>query len=461
MSTGLLIIPLKLRLRIYEYVLCTQGSVHIIPSSARNWKTPGAMGWETPRFAQRVELNYPPSEPNTGDDNDRTSDSGESGEQWEDTSDAGSAAEDTGEEDASDEGTGKEDMVEEDTVDDGLHSDTLHPNDDGDAKFEHLLMRSEGPTKEEVLFEESLIFRGGVLTLDPTLCDEFDEEEDNGTDEDTSEDEDEDEGGDFKTLRSRLRGSRYKMETMRPFDLRLLRVNRQINREATPIFYSGVNFVPDADPGDTIRFFKTLPPRALQSISTITITDEQLLGDDGPSRRCWTGNDVPPLTTGCPSMSTPFGAFLATDMPHLTDVYLYTPIGGDEDWYCVWAPTELCKMLCHGKLQRLHYVFMGSAVAKALRTIPNSKKCFNRIFETLGRRTAEHEYDLHYPPPNDPPAKSEKEHERLRKRTLKWFDDRDAYVKQHNKLFAWKWGDRRINMGSSGNAQAVITTWMK
>lgn len=139
-------------------------------------------------------------------------------------------------------------------------------------------------------------------------------------------------------------------------------------------------------------------------------------------------------------------------MPKLTDICLYTLMYGDDDWHCTWAPDELGKMLCVGRLRRLHYVFMGEKVAKALRTIPQSHACFERLFDEglPGRGTASNKFELRFPAPgmDEPIPTTSKEHERLRRRTLKWFEHHDRYVKAHDKLFGWKWRDRNISMGS-------------
>lgn len=189
---------------------------------------------------------------------------------------------------------------------------------------------------------------------------------------------------------------RYNLEAIDlfDFDLSLLYVNRQINAESTPIFYGGINFVPDCDSVDAIRFFKQLPTRAIENITTLTVSELVLLGDDGPSRNCWSGEVTKPLTKGCPAMITPMGAFIATSLPKLTDIYLYTPVYGDEDWYCIWAPAELGKLLCHGKLQRLHYVFMGQKAAEVLSKGLTSQKGYEWLFSDNlpGYQTAKYEF---------------------------------------------------------------------
>ena len=227
------------------------------------------------------------------------------------------------------------------------------------------------------------------------------------------------------------------METLHPFHLGLLRVNRQINEEATPVFYGGNNFVPDADPVYTIRSFKTLPTLALHTITKLTITQELLMADDGPSRECWSGNIRRPLTKGSPAMTTPMGAFLATCMPKLTDIFLYMPFGGSGDWYCDRADEELCKLLCHGKIQRLHYVFMGKSVAKALRTASSSDACLATIYHRrLGVSAAEVEYELSHPQPDATGSRDDEEHELFRQELGQWFDAKDRYADAHVRLFA-------------------------
>lgn len=188
-------------------------------------------------------------------------------------------------------------------------------------------------------------------------------------------------------------------------------------------------------------------------MATITIVQDLLKGDHGPSGICWSGTVSTPLTTGSPAMVTPMGTSLATWMPKLTDVYLYTPFGGDEDWYCTWVPNELCKLLCHGKLKRLHYVFVGETVVRELQTISNSRKCFDRISNIP--ESARRKLSLCCI------IRSRSIAEQQRQRVLRWLDDRDRCMKAYRGLFAWKWGDGDVSMSSSGCVQAVVTTWMK
>ncbi|KAK5122572.1 hypothetical protein LTR85_003835 [Meristemomyces frigidus] len=206
-----------------------------------------------------------------------------------------------------------------------------------------------------------------------------DEDEDGG---DTSDDED---------YPWRRRG-RYELAAFRRLDVALLQVNRQIHSEALPIFYGGTTFLIDCDGKAAIRFFRKVPIPARKAITSLALGGETLLADDAGVRWTWSGDLAhPKLSTPAP-MVTPFGAFLATKLPKLEQLYVYVPYGGTEDFYCSHAPPELV----HG----------SSSQKKALSKLRSMAK--------------------------------------------------SVWVGQNPVWIDWKWGDRSIDMGSDGMVQAVI-----
>ena len=415
MTSPLWKLTIELRQRIYGLVLCTQGPAIVLTHSWEAYRCDDEDGES--RFDQPAEQRYPPTDKG-----------------W------------------------KKSKAKKKTGARSSQSD--------DPMFEHLLVHSLAiPADECALEDYGLSFRDGKVEMGPNPDAEEgfpDDEEDEYDDESEDENEDSEDAFDSFVPYTKHRPS-YELHALEPFNLALLYVNRQINDEATPVFYRGIDFVPSSDAVQAMRFFKTLPARALQNITTVMISSDLLLGDDAPSRLSWSGEPTQSLTRSAPSMSTPFGAFLAIEMPKLADVYLYTPIGGDEDYYCTWAPSEMCRLLCSGRIERLHYVFQGEEVAEVLATTRSSHECFERISDPpLGRRTAENEWETVRPPPDDGPyPETMAEREALRQAMLAWFDEQDRYIERHSKLFEWKWGSRDIAMGPRETVQAVVTTWLK
>ena len=184
----------------------------------------------------------------------------------------------------------------------------------------------------------------------------------------------------------------------------------------------------------------------------MAITNLPLMGDDGPSRRAWSGDPASPCYRGVDGLTlgTPFAATLAKHLPNLKVFSLYVPWSGDSDWYCTWATTELSMMLKYRRIQQLNHVFFGQDTVKSLQT--NSQDCYEELMGRLadGEKLAQHEFALRDPHVTGPYT------DESRKKTQQRMRREDAYLKDDAKPFAWRWADRELDMGMCGNVQAVV-----
>lgn len=66
----------------------------------------------------------------------------------------------------------------------------------------------------------------------------------------------------------------------------------------------------------------------------MAITNAPLMGDDGPSRRAWSGKIGSPSYRAEDGLTllTPFAATLAKNLPNLEEFSLYVPWSGNDDW---------------------------------------------------------------------------------------------------------------------------------
>ncbi|KAK3671067.1 hypothetical protein LTR78_009028 [Recurvomyces mirabilis] len=154
------------------------------------------------------------------------------------------------------------------------------------------------------------------------------------------------------------------------------------------------NIVLDMDGGEAIRFLRALPQKGIEHIHTLAITGSQLMGDDGPSRRAWSGDIRRSRIVGPVRMHTPFGELLA-HVPKLTQVDLYTPYGGNEDFYCTWGPVEIQTLLAYGHLRFPNLVFFGEDTVEALQK-STLEECYDRLMECFEDSFATHEFELEY-----------------------------------------------------------------
>ncbi|KAK4909493.1 hypothetical protein LTR49_021713 [Elasticomyces elasticus] len=275
------------------------------------------------------------------------------------------------------------------------------------------------------------------------------ESEEDGYDSDEPDDDEEDDDDYMTSTRSNKKT--YGIIAVTPFSLSLLRVNRQLHEEATPVFYSGTRFLMDVDGGAALKFFDQLPLTNFNCITAVTITGCALMGDDGPSRRAWSGSINQPRHTGPPTMLTPYGSLLA-NMAKLKHLSLYLPYGGNEDWYCSYAPIEAQMLLIAERIETLSFVFLGEDTVEALQKYKKSQECYERLMGLQDENAAKHEFAMKYQLPEgyDP---------KLRALTRKWWSRMDEYVKENTagSRFTWEWGDRDIGFGNDGNVQAVLT----
>jgi hypothetical protein len=242
-----------------------------------------------------------------------------------------------------------------------------------------------------------------------------------------------------------------------PVHTGLLSVNKQISEEALPVFYRNTTLVLDADGFSCMRFIRSLPRATRKRITSMALANSPLMGDDGPSRRAWSGDPGSPCYRAADGLTlvTPFAATLAKNLPNLKVFSLYVPRLGDEDWYCIWAVIELSMMLKHRRIQQLNHVFFGEGTAKALQK--NSQDCYEELMGRLAddEKLTMYEFALRDPHVKDPymDVSRKKIQQRMRRE--------DAYVKDNASPFTWRWADRELDMGTCGNVQAVIACFKK
>ncbi|KAI5360088.1 hypothetical protein Slin15195_G119500 [Septoria linicola] len=110
--------------------------------------------------------------------------------------------------------------------------------------------------------------------------------------------------------------------TTAPIGPGLLLVNWRVSAEALPFFYRPTTFILDGDGASCMRFIRELSPVVGPYITSVVITNAALMGDDGPSRRAWSGSTETPLYRGADGLAliTPFGKLLAKKLPSLREI---------------------------------------------------------------------------------------------------------------------------------------------
>lgn len=169
----------------------------------------------------------------------------------------------------------------------------------------------------------------------------------------------------------------YELTTSTPLDIALLYTCREINTDATPIFYTGANLFFETNVVNAIRFLMTLPRRLLRRVTTITLPLKMLDHYDALIFAGWSSHSKRALNTpssAYPGMYTPFGAFLTTEMPRLSDVYIYKCKDEDPCWYCLWSLPEMKRLLRHRRIKRSYYMCMGEESKRILESGEGSRK---------------------------------------------------------------------------------------
>lgn len=203
-----------------------------------------------------------------------------------------------------------------------------------------------------------------------------------------------------------------------------------------------------------IRFFTTLPEKARKSITTLALVSGALWTNDHNVEQAWTEVHRP-RPKHFPPMATPFGFFLANDMPRLKQVFLYVSSVCLEDFYCKVAAAELHRLLVHKRIRVLSYVFFGKEAAQQLRDGKGKSTChiakiaqevtlayplavFKRFYPTVGPG----------PDRDNPPFDG-------------WDARREHYAMSRISSFILQWDERDIDMGLEGNVQAVVAVRLR
>ncbi|EME78026.1 uncharacterized protein MYCFIDRAFT_200376 [Pseudocercospora fijiensis CIRAD86] len=260
----------------------------------------------------------------------------------------------------------------------------------------------------------------------------------------------------------------YKIFATSPVDTSLLMVSHQVSEEAAPYFWASLTLIFEYTAIGTMRFLMALPAPALDNIRSIGLTSWIFMDDDKDSFHAWNGSIDTPLyhRPDGPTLITPFASFLASHLPNLEEIYLYTPTGGDEDFYCLPASLDLHEMLDSRSVKRLHHVFLGDPAAKILSRW-TSKDALEILMGRIPALVGYHWYRLLYPEPEKPrgfihPADDAWEGS-LNQAHSEWFEDSYDFKKNVKEDLAsrWSWSGRDIDFGGDGNVQAVITVHAK
>ncbi|CAJ2503811.1 Uu.00g112050.m01.CDS01 [Anthostomella pinea] len=232
-QSPLLRLPREIRDEIYYFALCTQGSAQLVHPRGRNLKEALTSGY----FAIKPEPRYPPRPPSRTKYNEGLSRDGPTRK-------------------ATDSNALTAQAVER-----GLDDKQKHPKE------------LPGFTEEEyntafAQFQKSPYYRTASESCEYDVFKDADLHSDDGYDSDEG-----DEDGDEDS-------PRYELEAFCPINLALLFTNEQIYAEAMPIFYSGVTFIVDVEGKAALRFFRSLPAPARESITTLAFNSGALFADD-------------------------------------------------------------------------------------------------------------------------------------------------------------------------------------
>ncbi|KXT03768.1 hypothetical protein AC578_706 [Pseudocercospora eumusae] len=256
----------------------------------------------------------------------------------------------------------------------------------------------------------------------------------------------------------------YKIFARSPVDKSLLMVSRQVSEEAAPHFWASLTLIFEYTAIGTMRFLLSLPTPALENIRSIGLTSWIFMDDDKDSYHAWNGSIDTPLYQrhDGPTLITPFASFLASHLPKLEEIYLYTPTGGDEDFYCLPATLDLHEMLDYHCVKQLHHVFLGRQAARIL-TEHTSKDALEMLMGRIPDLVGYHWYRLLYPEPEKLPYFIHPEDDAwegsANQAHSEWFEEHYDFVKGVKEEFAsnWSWSARTLDFGGDGNVQAVIT----
>ncbi|KAF7191590.1 hypothetical protein HII31_07092 [Pseudocercospora fuligena] len=371
MAPTLMTIPRELRDQIWEEVYSTPTQIRLACDAIEN-----SYKWgESKRYPEKPVAQYPPVEgdaaaaPSKSNDVDSESDS---------------------------------------SIDSGPDETQSADESDGDQDGDDEAASEEEPIDFDV---------HGFLEAHPDSDDEGypDDSEDNTDEED-----------DFKG---------YRIFARAPVDNSLLMVSRQVGEEAAPYFWSSLTLIFEYTAIGTMRFLLSLPAPALGHLKSIGLTSWIFTDDDKDSYDAWNGSIDSPLyrRPDGPTLITPFASFLTSYLPKLEEIYLYTPTGGDEEFYCLPATLDLHEMLdCH-YVKRLHHVFLGGPAAKIL-TKYTSKDALEMLVGRIPDLVGYHWYRLLYPEPETPPYFIHPEEDgyegSLNQAHSEWFQDHYDFVNE-------------------------------
>lgn len=118
---------------------------------------------------------------------------------------------------------------------------------------------------------------------------------------------------------------------------------------------------------------------------------------------------------------------------------------------------ELERLLCHGRIQRLHYLSMGEAAVQALTRGSSSREALSSLMDAVGRNAAGHEFDTYQSLPRLAHIEDLEEQKIQAIRREEAYEPMMNYEVWHSELFDWQWSDRDLDLGHTGTVQAVIT----
>ncbi|KAJ6490150.1 hypothetical protein DFH09DRAFT_374938 [Mycena vulgaris] len=105
----------------------------------------------------------------------------------------------------------------------------------------------------------------------------------------------------------------------------------------------------------SMSFLRRIADPVRPHIQSLIISPGNLFADDGPTREAWS-KYIDRVSY------TPFTALLRRALPALREIAVWVPDPDNDalEWYCQWAPREICQLLAEGVIDTAHFLYCGS-----------------------------------------------------------------------------------------------------
>lgn len=438
MDSPLLKLPIEVREEIWHYVLCTEGPVVLVQRAQLEKQR----ARERRRSLNRSQAPYPPQQANPRKDaQDQPSVEGSIEDAVVLDSDDGDwyehiwESENSGEDSQHDDG---EVGLREDQFPNG----PVYKDNSAAESTTVVLARAEKKARlrrDAISGDKTVILANIMSLLSSTRADGLDHDCYTGS----------------KSL-ARLRGP----------DLSLIHVNHLIHEEALPILFKGVGFVFDMHATAMLHFLKSIDPKHLQYITSITLCSEAMFNYRPECNyNAWMGYDGKDsmLYAGPPASCVPLVSFLAVAMPNLREVYINAMCANGYD-YNIYAPSDLAPLLGHQSMEKLAVVYTDVDSAEDIVTGIDSDDCMDTLLSNLVPESctngfekdrfemeiARHQFELYFPDQRSySGGKSTKAAKIYAKK-------RKQYIERHRPRLLLEWGNRNVDSGTDGPVHAVI-----